>query len=305
MALAYFQEMPMRTGRPVRAVTVSAAERAQLQSYAQSRALPAGQVVRAKVILAAAAGASNTVIAATLRLNPHTVGAYRQRWLAHGLAGVYDAPRSGRPRVHDDEAVVRLLRKALRTTPRDATQGSVHTVAAATRIPKSTVQRYFALFRVQPHRTEAFRLSTDPFFVEKVRDIVGLYFNPPDHALVLCVDEKSQIQALERTQPNLPMSLGYVEGVTHDYTRHGTTTLFAALEVPTGTVLTQCKPRHRHQEFLRFLRHIDAHVPSTLDVHVIIDNYVTHKHAAVKVWLATHSRITCATRRPTVRGSIK
>ena len=157
-------------------------------------------------------------------------------------------------------------------------------------VSKSTVQRWFKLFGVQPHRQGSFKLSTDPFFVEKVRDIVGLYLNPPDHAVVLCVDEKSQIQALQRTQPVLPMGLGYVEGVTHDYRRHGTTTLFAALEVATGTVLMQCKPRHRHQEFLAFLRHIDANVPADLDVHLIVDNYVTHKHARVKAWLANRPR---------------
>ena len=163
-------------------------------------------------------------------------------------------------------------------------------VADETGISKSTVQRYFSLFGVQPHRTTSFKLSTDPFFIEKVRDIVGLYLNPPDHALVLCVDEKSQIQALERTQPNLPMGLGYVEGFTHDYTRHGTTTLFSAFDIASGQVLTQCKPRHRHQEFLSFLRHIDANVPESLDIHLVIDNYGTHKHAKVRAWLARRPR---------------
>ena len=154
----------------------------------------------------------------------------------------------------------------------------------------STVGRYFALFGLQPHRSKSFKLSTDPFFVEKVRDIVGLYLNPPDNALVLCVDEKSQVQALERPQPVLPMGLGYVEGVTHDYYRHGTTTLFAALDVLDGKVITQCKPRHRHQEFLAFLNHLDRNVPPGLDIHLIADNYGTHKHAKVKAWLARHPR---------------
>jgi putative transposase len=282
--------MPMRMGRPLHTVTLSETERAQLVTYAQSRALPAGLVLRAKVILLAADGLPNATVAAQLQVTPATVGKYRRRWLAHGLAGLYDAPRDGRPRTHDDDTVARLLRKVLRTKPATDTQWSVRTVAEATRIPKSTVHRYFALFGVQPHRTKAFKLSTDPFFIEKVRDIVGLYLNPPDHALVLCVDEKSQIQALERTQPNLPMGLGYVEGMTHDYTRHGTTTLFAALDVQTGDILAQCKPRHRHQEFLSFLRHIDANVPPTLDVHLIVDNYATHKHATVKAWLAKRPR---------------
>lgn len=163
-------------------------------------------------------------------------------------------------------------------------------MAEHTGISKSTVQRWFELFGVQPHRSRSFKLSNDPFFIEKVRDIVGLDLNPPDHAMVLCVDEKSQIQALNRTQPMLPMGLGYVEGVTHDYVRHGTTTLFAALDIANGEVITQCKARHRHQEFLAFLRHIGASVPKNLDVHLVIDNYATHKHAKVKSWLARRPR---------------
>jgi transposase len=152
------------------------------------------------------------------------------------------------------------------------------------------VSRIWRAFGLQPHRSKSFKLSNDPFFIEKVRDIVGLYLNPPDHALVLCVDEKSQVQALQRTQPMLPMGLGYVEGVTHDYVRHGTTTLFAALDIANGSVITQCKPKHRHQEFLAFLRHVDAQVPSTLDVHLICDNYATHKHPRVRAWLARRAR---------------
>jgi len=157
-------------------------------------------------------------------------------------------------------------------------------------VSKDAVHRIWKTFGLKPHRQEHFKLSTDPFFVDKVRDIVGLYLNPPDHALVLCVDEKSQIQALERTQPLLPLGLGYLEGVTHDYRRHGTTTLFAALDVATGEVLTQCKPRHRHQEFLQFLRHIEANVPENMDVHLVVDNYATHKQPKVKRWLANRPR---------------
>ena len=163
-------------------------------------------------------------------------------------------------------------------------------MAAHTGISKSTVARYFARFGLQPHRSKSFKLSTDPFFVGKVRDIVGLYLNPPDDALVLCVDEKSQVQALERTQPVLPMGLGYVEGVTHDYYRHGTTTLFAALDIVDGGVISQCKPRHRHQEFLSFLKHLDANISADLELHLIADNYATHKHPKVKAWLASHRR---------------
>ena len=192
----------------------------------------------------------------------------------------------GVPRSHDDERVAEVINTALQSKPADGTHWTLRTMAEHTGISKSTVQRWFTLFGIQPQRQRTFKLSNDPFFIEKVRDIVGLYLNPPDHAVVLCVDEKTQIQALERTQPLLPLGLGYVEGVTHDYRRHGTTTLFAALDVATGSVISQCRKRHRHQEFLAFLRHIDKNVPTDLDVHLIVDNYVTHKHAKVKAWLA-------------------
>jgi putative transposase len=281
----------MRTGRPRQfELALSPEEHTQLSALAASRALPHGLVRRAQIILRSAAGESNAAIAEGLGISVPLVGHWRTRYRRHGLAGLYDAPRSGRPRTHDDEAVAQLLRQVLRTRPRDATHWTVRTVAAHTRISKSTVQRYFALFGVQPHRAKTFKLSPDPFFVEKVRDIVGLYLNPPDHALVLCVDEKSQIQALERTQPKLPLGLGYVEGFTHDYTRHGTTTLFAALDVQEGTVVSQCKSRHRHHEFLAFLKHVDASVPADLEIHLILDNYATHKHAQVRAWLARRPR---------------
>ena len=206
------------------------------------------------------------------------------------MVGLHDELRPGRPRSYGDERVAGLINRVLRSKPKNATHWSVRSVAEETAISKSTVARYFALFGLQPHRAKSFKLSTDPFFVEKVRDVVGLYLNPPDNALVLCVDEKSQVQALERTQPVLPMGLGYVEGVTHDYYRHGTTTLFAALNVLDGAVITQCKPRHRHQEFVAFLNHLDHSVPADLEVHLIVDNYATHKHPRVKAWLARHRR---------------
>jgi putative transposase len=174
--------------------------------------------------------------------------------------------------------------------PKAATHWSVRAIAKETGIAKSTVHRLFQLFGLQPHRTRSFKLSTDPFFVEKLRDVVGLYLNPPDKAVVLCVDEKSQIQTLERTQPMLPMGFGYIEGVTHDYQRHGTITLFAALNVLDGAVIAQCKPRHRHQQFLAFLRHIEANVPAQLDIHLVVDNYATHKHPKVRAWLARRAR---------------
>lgn len=281
----------MAIGRPPQfQVVLSPLERAELTQWAQSRSLPHALVQRAQAILLAAEGLANTEVAQRVGLSHPMVGHWRRRFHRARLAGLYDAPRSGRPRTHDDAAVARLLRTVLRAPPPDVTHWTVRTVAARTGISKSTVQRYFQLFGVQPHRTKTFTLSPDPFFVEKVRDVVGLYLRPPAHALVLCVDEKSQIQALERTQPHLPLGLGYVEGITHTYTRHGTTTLFAALDVQSGTVLAQCKARHRHQEFLAFLRHIDASVPAHLDIHLILDNYATHKHAKVRSWLARRPR---------------
>jgi putative transposase len=198
--------------------------------------------------------------------------------------------RPGRPRSIADEQIAVLLKRTLFRKPAGATHWSVRQAAHDSGISKSTVHRVFQAFAVQPHRSRSFKLSTDPFFIETTRDIVGLYLHPPDHALVLCVDEKSQIQALNRTQPVLPMGLGYVEGITHDYVRHGTTTLFAALDVATGAVFTECKPRHRHQEFLSFLRSLEACVPPELDVHLIVDNYATHKHPKVRTWLAQRPR---------------
>lgn len=281
----------MRIGRPQQfQLTVSDTERTTLTAMASARTLPYSHVRRAQIILRSAAGEQATAIAADFGITVQSVGHWRKRFHAHGLAGLSDAPRSGRPRTHDDDRVAALLRTVLASKPKGATHWSVRTVAAKTGISKSTVARYFALFGVQPHRTTSFTLSTDPLFVEKVRDIAGLYLNPPDKALVLCVDEKSQIQALERAQPILPLGLGYAEGVTHGYIRHGTTTLFAALDISTGEVLTQCKQRHRHQEFLRFLEHIDASVPATLDVHLVLDNYATHKHPTVRAWLVARPR---------------
>jgi len=280
----------MAIGRPKTELVLSAEEHAQLSALAASRALPHALVARAKLVLWAAQGASNTAIAERLGWSLPTVGKWRGRFVAQRMAGLHDELRPGRPRSYGDERVAELINRVLRSKPKNATHWSVRSVAEETAISKSTVARYFALFGLQPHRAKSFKLSTDPFFVEKVRDVVGLYLNPPDHALVLCVDEKSQVQALERTQPVLPMGLGYLEGVTHDYYRHGTTTLFAALNVLDGSVITQCKPRHRHQEFLSFLNHLDRNVPADLEVHLIADNYATHKHPRVKAWLARHLR---------------
>lgn len=280
----------MATGRPKTPLTLTDDERIQLRSLARSRTLPHALVARAKLVLGSSEGESNSQIAARLHWTKATVGKWRQRFLQYRLAGLYDELRPGRPRTIEDEQVAALLKRTLSRKPTSGTHWTVREAARASGISKSTVHRLFQAFALQPHRTRSFKLSTDPFFVEKVRDIVGLYLNPPDHALVLCVDEKSQIQALNRTQPVLPMGLGYVEGVTHDYVRHGTTTLFAALDIATGAVFTECKPRHRHQEFLSFLRQLDACIPEQLDVHLIVDNYSTHKHRKVRTWLAQRPR---------------
>jgi putative transposase len=280
----------MVTGRPKTAISLSADEQIQLRSLATSRTLPHGLVARAKLVLWAAEGHSNSDIANRLHCAKATVGKWRQRFVERRLAGLYDELRPGRPRSIEDDRIAALLKRTLSRKPTAGTHWSVREAAKSSGISKSTVHRLFQAFALQPHRSRSFKLSTDPFFIEKVRDIVGLYLNPPDHALVLCVDEKSQIQALNRTQPVLPMGLGYVEGVTHDYVRHGTTTLFAALDIATGTVFAECKPRHRHQEFLTFLRDLDACVPPDLDVHLVVDNYATHKHGKVRTWLASRPR---------------
>ena len=281
----------MRTGRPKADLVLSSEERVQLQAFARSRSLPAALSNRARIILSSAEGEPNNSIAARLKLTKATVGKWRSRFLERRIAGLYDDMRPGKPRTIDDERVSQLIKTTLHTKPADgSTHWSVRTVAAETGISKTSVQRYFQLFGLQPHRSDAFKLSNDPFFVEKLRDVVGLYLSPPDNALVICVDEKSQCQALERTQPMLPLGLGYVEGVTHDYVRHGTTTLFAALNVVNGAVLAECKPRHRHQEFVAFLRTIDQSVPAQLDIHCIVDNYATHSHPKVRAWLAARPR---------------
>jgi putative transposase len=281
--------MPM--GRPKTELKLSADEQQQLQSIARSRSMPAALTLRAKLVLACAAGTANSIVAERHGVTPATVGKWRRRFIERRITGLHDELRPGQPRTVDDERLATLINTTLHQQPGDgSTHWTIRGVAAETGISKTSVHRYLRLFGVAPHRNESFKLSTDPFFIEKLRDVVGLYLNPPDNALVLCVDEKSQVQALERTQPLLPLGFGYVEGVTHDYKRHGTTTLFAALDVLTGQVLAQCKPRHRHQEFLGFLRAIEAAVPTDLDIHLIVDNYSTHKHPKVKAWLAARPR---------------
>ena len=276
----------MATGRPLQPIELTHEVKEQLLSITRSRALPHGLVRRATIILMAAQGYNNKSIAEKVDLSPWIIGVWRKRFLQQGLMGLYDEAKPGGPRSITDDQVARLIRKTLNKKPKKDTHWTCRSIAKETKLSKSTVQRVWKAFGIQPHRQKHFKLSTDPFFVEKVRDIIGLYLNPPDKAMVLCVDEKSQIQALDRTQPLLPLGLGYVEGVTHDYIRHGTTTLFAALDIVSGNVLTQCTSRHRHQEFLTFLRHIDANVPEDMDIHLVVDNYATHKHAKVRNWLA-------------------
>src|SRR6201998_4224611 len=280
----------MAMGRPKAVLVLSPQRREQLEALVSSRSLPAGLVSRARIILLSASGKTNQQIARQLGLANATVGKWRRRFLEQDVSGLHDELRPGRPRPISDERVAQLVRKTLDTKPKDGTHWSIRQIARQTRLSKSTVHRIWQAFGLEPHRQRHFKLSNDPFFVEKVRDIVGLYLDPPENAVVLCVDEKSQIQALERTQPILPMGLGYVEGVTHDYRRHGTTTLFLALDTAKGTVMGRCRRRHRHQEYLEFLRQIEENVPLELDVHVIVDNYGTHKHPRVKRWFAARPR---------------
>jgi transposase len=241
-------------------------------------------------VLDSADGIGAIELSRRLGVSRPTISLWRKRWREAGLAGLHTELRPGRPRSISDEQVAELITTTLESKPPHTTHWSVRSLSDETGLSRSTVHRYISLFGLQPHRSKSFKLSNDPFFVEKVRDIVGLYMSPPENALVLCVDEKSQCQALERTQPVLPMGLGYVEGITHDYVRHGTTTLFAALDVASGEVITQCKKRHRHQEFLAFLNHIDRNVPDDLDIHMVCDNYATHKHPKVRAWLAKRPR---------------
>lgn len=281
----------MTTGRPKLSLQITAAERQELEAVVSSRTLPHGLVRRAQMVLWSEDGMPIREVARRLKVTPPAVTNWRKRFREGRISGLHDAFKPGRPRAYDDEQVAALLNTVLHSKPKAATHWTVRALQQSTGVSKSTVARYLAMFGVQPHRSESFKLSTDPFFIEKLRDVVGLYLNPPENALVLCVDEKSQVQALERTQPMLPLGLGYVEGVTHDYVRHGTTTLFAALDIANGQVIAQCKPRHRHQEFLSFLRHVEANTPAGLDLHLVVDNYATHKHPKVRAWLAKHPRI--------------
>ena len=245
---------------------------------------------RARLILACADGHNNKTVAKRLRMSQTTVCKWRARFLSDRLDGLYDEPRPGAPRRITDEQIEQVIVRTLEETPRGATHWSSRGMAKASGLGRTTVQQIWHAFGLQPHRSETFRLSTDPLLIEKVRDIVGLYLNPPDHAVVFCVDEKSQIQALDRAQPVLPMRPGQVERRTHEYKRHGTTTLFAALDIKTAKLVTEFHRRHRAVEFRQFLDAIDAAVPRKLDVHLIMDNYATHKTAVIRNWLAKRPR---------------
>ena len=273
-------------GRPADPIELSDDERLFLEGQVRRHKAPRSLSDRCRIILLCAEGLPSKTVAERLGVNEHTVGKWRRRFAAHRIEGLTDEFRSGRPRTVSDAKVTAVIERTLQETPKDATHWSTRSMAAATGLSHSTVRRIWSAFGLQPHRAETFKLSTDPLFVDKVQDIVGLYMSPPDRAVVLCVDEKSQIQALDREQPVLPMAPGVAERRTHTYIRHGTTSLFAALDVATGAVIGKCYKRHRAAEFLDFLKRIDAQMPEGLDVHLVLDNYATHKTPKIKAWLA-------------------
>ena len=280
----------MALGRPLVSLTLEAEQREQLQSWSRRSKTAQALALRSRIVLLAADGLRNTEIARKQGCSLPTVGRWRQRFLDRGLDGLLDEPRPGTPRKLSDRQVEQVLTRTLQSQPQAATHWSTRDMAKACGLSQSTVSRIWRAFSLAPHRSETFKLSRDPLFIEKVRDIVGLYLAPPDRALVLCVDEKSQIQALDRTAPLLPMRPGQIERRTHDYQRHGTTSLFAALDTRTGKVIGQNQQRHRSQEFRNFLDTIESNVPEELDIHMILDNYGTHKTQMIRNWLAKRPR---------------
>ena len=277
-------------GRPLCPLVSSEEERAELAALASRRKTAQALAMRARIVLLAAEGIANREVAARLGIDQATVGKWRGRFVSDRLDGLRDEARCGAPRTVDDAHVEAVIVRTLESLPEGSTHWSSRGMARASGVSTSTVQRIWRAFGLQPHRSETFKLSSDPDFVGKVRDIVGLYMAPPDRALVLCVDEKSQIQALDRSQPMLPLRPGQIERRTHDYTRHGTTSLFAALDVATGAVIGRCYPRHRASEFRDFPDRVEKAVPADLDVHLVIDNYATHKTPMVRDWLAKRPR---------------
>ena len=283
--------MKPRRGHPKKQeLVVSPAQRIELQRLARQSRSARSVAFRARIILECAGGASNAAVAAKLRTTGFTVGLWRNRFIAEGAVGLGDEPRPGAPREIGDEKIEQVVRLTLEKTPKGVTHWSSRMLAAKTGLSQSTISRVWRAFGLKPHRTENFQLSSDPLLIDKVRDIIGLYLDPPHHALVLCVDEKSQIQALSRTQPVLPMRAGQLERRTHDYQRHGVTSLFAALDIAAGNVLGKCYRRHRSVEFLDFLKRIDAAVPADMEIHLVLDNYGTHKTALVRQWLQKRPR---------------
>jgi transposase len=278
------------SGRPNAELVLSEAKREQLTALTMRRKTAQALALRARIVLALAEGADNKTVAAKLRVTQQTVSKWRGRYVLHRLDGLLDAPRPGAPRSINDAHVDAVIAKMLESVPKGATHWSARTMAREMSLSQTAVSRIWRAFGLQPRRQETFKLSSDPLFVDKVREIVGLYLDPPLKAMVLCVDEKSQIQALDRTQPILPLAPGIPERRTHDYMRHGTTILFAALDVATGEVIGELHRRHRSSEFLQFLRTIDANVPADLEVHVVMDNYGTHKTPSIKNWFARHPR---------------
>ncbi len=278
--------MANMTGRPIAPLVLGLDERAYLERQVRRHHAARSLSERCRVILRCADGVPSKSVARELGVHEHTVGKWRRRFLKDRIEGLLDESRPGRPRTIDDDQVAAVIECTLRSTPKDATHWSIRSMATETGFSHTTIRRIWNAFGLQPHRSETFKLSSDPLFVDKVRDIVGLYLSPPNRALVLSVDEKSQIQALDREQPVLPMMPGVPERRTPSYVRHGTTSLFAALDIASGFVIGKCYKRHRAAEFLDFLREIDARVPEGLDIHIIMDNYATHKTGVIKTWLA-------------------
>jgi transposase len=280
----------MAIGRPLVLFTLGAAQREQLRSWSRRAKTAQALAMRSRIVLLAADGLSNAEIARRQGCSLPTAGKWRRRFLDRGVDGLLDEPRPGTPRKLSDKQVEQVLTRTLESQPQAATHWSTRDMAKAVGLSQSTIGRVWRAFSLAPHRAETFKLSRDPLFIDKVRDIVGLYLNPPERALVLCVDEKSQIQALDRTAPLLPMRPGQAERRTHDYTRHGTTSLFAALDAKSGKVIGQNRPRHRSIEFRNFLDTIEKNVPEALDIHLILDNCGTHKTKSIRDWLAKRPR---------------
>ncbi|MEY8828607.1 IS630 family transposase [Sedimentitalea sp. XS_ASV28] len=273
-------------GRAADEVVLSSPERDFLEAQVRRHKAARSLSDRCRMILLCAQGLQSKEVGAQLGVHEHTVGKWRRRFVRNRIEGLTDEYRPGRPRTVSDDQVAGVIERTLNNRPKDATHWSIRSMAATTGLSHTTIRRIWAAFGLQPHRSETFKLSTDPLFVDRVQDIVGLYMAPPNRAIVLCVDEKSQIQALDREQPVLPMAPGVAERRTHTYIRHGTTSLFAALDIATGAVIGKCYKRHRATEFLDFLKRIDAEMPNGPDVHLVMDNYATHKTPRIKAWLA-------------------